>query len=37
VTSARRPITPLAKETLSLIQQTVSRVLFPDKPQQLQG
>lgn len=33
VTSARRPTTPLAKETMALIQQTVSRVLFPDKPQ----
>lgn len=31
VTSAQRPITPLARETLSLIEQTVSHVLFPDK------
>jgi LysR family nitrogen assimilation transcriptional regulator len=31
-TSAQRPITPLAKESLSLIQKTVSRVLFPEKP-----
>jgi LysR family nitrogen assimilation transcriptional regulator len=31
VTSAQRPITPLARETLSLIQKTVSRVLFPQK------
>jgi LysR family nitrogen assimilation transcriptional regulator len=29
VTAAQRPITPLAKESLSLIQKTVSRVLFP--------
>ena len=32
VTSAQRPITPLARETLSLIQKTVSRVLFLQKP-----
>lgn len=31
VTSSQRPITPLARETLSLIQKTVSRVLFPEK------
>jgi LysR family nitrogen assimilation transcriptional regulator len=31
VTSAQRPITPLARETLSLVQKTVSRVLFPEK------
>src|SRR6185437_3482846 len=30
VTSAHRPITPLARETLSLIQKTVSCVLSPD-------
>jgi LysR family nitrogen assimilation transcriptional regulator len=29
VTAAQRPITPLAKESLALIQKTVSRVLFP--------
>jgi LysR family nitrogen assimilation transcriptional regulator len=32
VTSAQRPITPLARETLSLVQKTISRVLFPRKP-----
>jgi LysR family transcriptional regulator, nitrogen assimilation regulatory protein len=32
VTSAQRPITPLARQSLSLIQQTASRVLFADKP-----
>ena len=31
-TSAQRPTTPLARESLSLIQKTVSRVLFPEKP-----
>lgn len=31
VTSAQRPATPLARESLSLIQKTVSRVLFPVK------
>ncbi len=31
VTSAQRPITPLARETLSLIQKTASGVLFPEK------
>jgi len=31
VTSAQRPITPLARETLSLIQKMASRVLFPEK------
>jgi|SRR5215467_9215357 len=33
ITSAQRPTTPLAKEALSLIQRTVSRILFPEKPQ----
>jgi LysR family nitrogen assimilation transcriptional regulator len=32
VTSAQRPTTPLARESLSLIQKTVSDVLFPKKP-----
>jgi LysR family nitrogen assimilation transcriptional regulator len=32
VTSAERPSTPLARESLSLIQQTAARVLFPEKP-----
>jgi len=32
VTSAERPSTPLARESLSLIQQTATRVLFPEKP-----
>ena len=32
VTSAQRPVTPLAKESLGLIQKTVSRILFPEKP-----
>jgi LysR family nitrogen assimilation transcriptional regulator len=32
VTSAQRPITPLARETLSLIQKMASRVLFLQKP-----
>jgi LysR family nitrogen assimilation transcriptional regulator len=32
VTSAQRPITPLARESLSLIEKTVSRVLFEEKP-----
>jgi LysR family transcriptional regulator, nitrogen assimilation regulatory protein len=31
-TSAQRPATPLARESLSLIQKTVSRVLLPEKP-----
>ena len=31
VTSAQRPTTPLAKETLSLFQKTASRVLCPEK------
>jgi LysR family transcriptional regulator, nitrogen assimilation regulatory protein len=31
VTSAQRPITPLARETLLLTQKTVSHVLFPEK------
>jgi LysR family transcriptional regulator, nitrogen assimilation regulatory protein len=30
VTSAQRPVTPLAKESLSLIQKTASRILFPE-------
>ena len=30
VTSAQRPITPLARESLSLIEKTASRVLFPE-------
>jgi LysR family nitrogen assimilation transcriptional regulator len=30
VTSAQRPITPLARESLSLIQKTATRVLFPE-------
>ena len=32
VTSAERPSTPLARSSLSLIQQTATRVLFPEKP-----
>jgi LysR family nitrogen assimilation transcriptional regulator len=32
VTSAERPTTPLARGSLSLIQQTAARVLFPEKP-----
>ena len=32
VTSAQRPITPLARETLPLIEKTVARVLFAEKP-----
>jgi LysR family nitrogen assimilation transcriptional regulator len=31
VTSAQRPATPLARESLSLIEKTVSRVLLPEK------
>jgi LysR family nitrogen assimilation transcriptional regulator len=31
ITSAQRPTTPLARESLSLIQKTVSRVLLPEK------
>jgi len=31
VTSAQRPMTPLTRESLSLIQQTASRILFPEK------
>jgi len=31
VSSAQRPATPLAKESLSLIQKTVAQILFPEK------
>jgi LysR family transcriptional regulator, nitrogen assimilation regulatory protein len=31
VTCAHRPVTPLARETLSLIEKTATRVLFPEK------
>jgi LysR family transcriptional regulator, nitrogen assimilation regulatory protein len=37
VTSAQRPTTPLARESLSLIQKTVSGVLFPEKPKSTAG
>jgi LysR family transcriptional regulator, nitrogen assimilation regulatory protein len=32
VTCAHRPVTPLARETLSLIEKTATRVLFTEKP-----
>src|SRR5262249_37172267 len=31
ITSAQRPTTPLARESLALIEKTVSRVLFPER------
>ncbi|HEX3342730.1 MAG TPA: LysR substrate-binding domain-containing protein [Pseudolabrys sp.] len=31
VTSAHRPVTPLARETVSLVETTAARVLFPEK------
>ena len=37
VTSAQRPVTPLTRESLSLIQQTASHILFPEKARVSQG
>ena len=37
VTSAQRPMTPLTRESLSLIQQTASHILFPEKARVSEG
>jgi len=37
ITSAQRPMTPLTRESLSLIQQTASHILFPEKARVSQG